>query len=95
MRSRYTAYVLGRMDYLLETWHPDTRPAELTAGSGLRWLGLAVKRVVDGGPDDSTGRVEFVARSKIGGRASRLHETSYFEKIDGRWLYCRGDLHHA
>ena len=26
MRSRYTAYVLGRTDFLLATWHPNTRP---------------------------------------------------------------------
>ena len=26
MRSRYSAFVLDRLDYLLATWHPDTRP---------------------------------------------------------------------
>ena len=26
MRSRYTAYVLRREDYLLQTWHPETCP---------------------------------------------------------------------
>ena len=36
--------------------------------------------------------VEFVARSKLGGRAHRLHEVSRFERIDGRWYYRDGDL---
>jgi len=35
--------------------------------------------------------VEFVARSKSGGRATRLHETSRFVREDGRWLYVDGD----
>ncbi len=42
MRSRYTAYTLGRGDYLLATWHNSTRPASLELGSEPRskWLGL-------------------------------------------------------
>ena len=36
--------------------------------------------------------VEFVARSKLGGRAQRLHETSRFVREDGRWYYVDGDL---
>lgn len=30
MRSRYSAYVRHLPDYLRATWHPDTRPAELS-----------------------------------------------------------------
>jgi SEC-C motif-containing protein len=33
MRSRYSAYVLGLEDYLLATWHADTRPAALDLGA--------------------------------------------------------------
>ena len=36
--------------------------------------------------------VEFVARSKTGGRAHRLHECSRFEKEGGRWNYVDGEL---
>jgi len=93
MRSRYTAYVLGHLDYLRATWHPETCPSALQPVPGLRWLGLAIRRVEGGGPQDTTGIVEFVARSKLGGRAERLHETSSFERVDGRWVYCRGELH--
>ena len=38
------------------------------------------------------GSVEFVARSKLGGRAHRLHETSRFVREDGEWFYVDGDL---
>jgi SEC-C motif-containing protein len=86
MRSRYSAYVLDLTDYLLDTWHPRTRPAAIDpTPSGLRWLGLEVRghRIED--VDHAT--VEFVARSKLAGRADRLHEVSRFERVDGRWFY--------
>lgn len=91
MRSRYSAFALEDARYLLDTWHPRTRPARIDFEAGLRWLGLQVKRQA---PIDATHAiVEFVARSKLGGRAHRLHETSRFECVDGRWCYVDGDLH--
>lgn len=86
MRSRYSAYVLGRRDYLLDTWHPSTRPALLEPEpDGHRWLGLEVRAATQA--DDTHATVEFVARGKLGGRAHRRHEISRFERVDGRWLY--------
>ena len=90
MRSRYSAYVLGLIDYLLATWHPSTAPGELELPP-LKWLGLQVRRHEQA--DDTHAVVEFVARYKIGGRAHRLHETSRFLRVDGRWLYADGDIH--
>ncbi len=90
MRSRYTAYVQDRLDYLRATWAPETCPATLAPNdAGQRWLGLEVKRhtVIDA--DHAT--VEFVARHKHGGRAQRLREVSRFERRDGRWVYVDGD----
>jgi len=91
MRSRYTAYVLDRRDHLLASWHPSTRPAAIEPPPpGLRWLGLEVKGTRATGPDTAT--VEFVARSKLGGRAHRLHETGRFVREEGRWAYVDGDV---
>jgi SEC-C motif domain protein len=91
MRSRYSAYVLERADYLRDTWHTSTRVDEpLGIGEGVRWLGLEVRRHVQ--HDESHASVEFVARSKLGGRAMRLHETSRFVREAGRWFYVDGDL---
>lgn len=91
MRARYSAFVLDRLDYLLATWHPTTRPAALEPNeSGLRWLGLTVRhhRVLAA----DRAEVSFVARSKLGGRAHRLEEISRFVREDGRWFYVDGDL---
>jgi SEC-C motif-containing protein len=91
MRSRYSAFVLGLRDYLLATWHASTRPASLEIDPpGLKWLGLDVRRHEQQDADHAT--VEFVARSKLGGRAQRLHEISRFVREDGRWFYVDGDL---
>ncbi len=92
MRSRYSAFVRGLGAYLQDTWHPDRRPAAVPEFEpGLRWLGLEVKRHVVTGEDRA--EVEFVARSKFGGRAHRLHETSRFVREAGQWFYVDGDVH--
>ncbi|WP_038010782.1 YchJ family protein [Thauera sp. 63] len=96
MRSRYTAFVLQRGDYLLATWHPDTRPANLELDEEPRpkWIGLEVRRTATiAGREPPAAEVEFVARYRVGGRAHRLHETSRFLLQDGRWYYVDGIIH--
>jgi len=93
MRSRYSAYVRADVDYLLETWHPDTRPPalDLVEAGKTRWLGLEVKRHAMTGPDRAM--VEFVARYKVGGAAAvRQHELSHFVCEHGRWYYYDGEF---
>ncbi len=89
MRSRYSAYALGLMHYVHASWHASTRPPlpDFVHDASTRWLGLEVRKFVPGA-DEAT--VEFVARSKTGGRAQRLHEVSRFVKEDGRWFYIDG-----
>jgi SEC-C motif-containing protein len=92
MRSRYSAFVLGDLAYLLDTWHPSTRPPHLDGNEDdLKWLGLTIKK--HHVTDQHHATVEFVARSRYQGRPQRLHETSRFECIDGHWHYIDGDIH--
>jgi SEC-C motif-containing protein len=86
MRSRYSAFCLERADYLMRTWHPSTRPAEVTFDPGVKWLGLEVRahRQIDA----DHAEVEFVARQRdMSGRALRLQERSRFVRETGRWYY--------
>lgn len=82
MRSRYSAYVVGERGYLLQTWHPTTRPVSLTL-DGTRWTRLEVVGTSGGGMLDSEGTVHFRAHHRDG----VLEEHSRFVRDRGRWSY--------
>lgn len=89
MRSRYSAYVRSLHGYLLDTWHPSTRPASLDGDPpAVKWLGLEVREHTQQDPDHAT--VEFVARSRTAAGAQRMHEISRFVREGGRWYYVDG-----
>jgi SEC-C motif-containing protein len=91
MRSRYSAYVLQRADYLLASWHPSTRPQALSFDDAPTWIGLQLRRhhVIDA----THAEVEFIARFRVGGgSARRMHERSRFVHEDGRWYYVDGEM---
>ncbi len=91
MRSRYSAFVLLDEDYLRYSWHPDTCPKNIHLHIETNWLGLSIKNTEDGQPGDKNGRVEFIARYKIDGKATRLHENSRFTRFNNRWVYLDAD----
>tara|TARA_R110002072_G_scaffold301164_3_gene480268 strand:- start:54263 stop:54667 length:405 start_codon:yes stop_codon:yes gene_type:complete len=93
MRSRYSAFALGGLgDYLLQTWHPDTRPAVSAAVMGAAdtdWIRL---EVVDSQQQGNTATVEFKAFWRDeNGQIQLHHEKSRFVRQDGRWLYVDAD----
>jgi SEC-C motif-containing protein len=90
MRSRYSAFALGHADYLLETWHPTTRPRTLELDQGFRWTGLDVLRTTRGALLDHEGTVEFRAHYVAAGRSGAQHEASRFVREDGAWRYLDG-----
>jgi SEC-C motif-containing protein len=91
MRSRYSAYARADADYLFRTWHPRTRPHEISPDSGIVWSGLEVLDTDAGGEGDESGEVEFLAHFESAGRVDTLHERSRFERRAGRWFYVDGD----
>ncbi|WP_231916943.1 YchJ family protein [Nocardioides scoriae] len=80
MRSRYTAYAVGDIDHVWRTWHPRTRPPQVTHDPSTTWTRLEVLEAVDD-------VVEFVASWRDDGGAGRLHERSLFARRAGRWFY--------
>ena len=90
MRSRYTAYSLGKELYLLNTWHESTRPLQLglDQDKAIKWAGLEILSAPS--TNNNEGFVEFVARFKQNGKAGKLHERSRFIKDADRWFYVNG-----
>ena len=92
MRSRYSAYVLANGNYLHRSWHASTRPTKKSLQQLLptQWTDLTIVRTEQGGLNDTTGLVEFVARYQEGLQIKQLHETSRFVREGGRWFYIEG-----
>lgn len=84
MRSRYAAYAVSDRDHLFRTWHPRTRPADLSIDPELTWVGLEIH---GSGTEGDRGWVEFTARFRHGGRFGELREHSVFQRRRGRWVY--------
>ena len=65
MKSRYSAFVKKRGDYLLATWHPSTCPKdEVLMPDSIKWLGLTVESFQDG---EREAWVTFKAKGKDNG----------------------------
>lgn len=88
MRSRYSAYALKLPDYILQTWHTDTRPATLTQEDlkGIKWLKLQVLSHTPVDADNAL--VKFVATFQSGQqKKEQLTEHSQFVRVNDRWFY--------
>ncbi|BDI22884.1 YchJ family protein [Herbiconiux sp. L3-i23] len=93
MRSRYSAFVLGCGDYLLDSWHPSTRPRSVSTDDDTAWRRLQIVDVVAGTAADEEGVVEFRATYRSsGGGVNVLHERSRFRRVGGAWKYVDGDI---
>lgn len=94
MRSRYCAYALGEVDYLMATTAPESPHAvddrqrwvsELSAFClGTRFTSL---KIVSHSEDGDAGHVHFQAGLLQAGHAHTMEERSTFRKAHGRWLY--------
>ncbi|MBC7396623.1 MAG: YchJ family protein [Bdellovibrionales bacterium] len=97
MRSRYSAYVAGKIGYIAETNDPQAkddfdREAAETWSKESEWLGLEIVAAKEGQPGDPEGEVEFIARYKAAGVEHTHHEVSLFRpdlKTKG-WYYVDG-----
>ena len=95
MRSRYSAYFFRRVEYLVDTTHPDTRVSNLRkeledSVHQINWSHLEIVGTSKGGKEDKVGKVEFVASYFVNGELNELHETSRFKRFKGAWKYLDG-----
>lgn len=98
MRARYTSYVVGAIDFIIDTCDrgenvPDIdRRATEDWSRESTWHGLKVLRCEKGDEADDEGVVEFEADYTLHGMRDRHHETATFKRVDGKWLYETGAL---
>jgi SEC-C motif-containing protein len=95
MRSRYSAFAKGELDYVQKTHHPDTRNDLDMEGVkswalNSEWLGLEILEKEAGAENDSEGKVEFRCRFNFNGSEQTHHELSTFRKSDGVWYFVDG-----
>jgi SEC-C motif-containing protein len=99
MRSRYTAYTLCEVAYILDTTHPSTR-RQYNAQSikewatSSNWQGLVIISTDKGSVLDTKGYVEFKARYTDAEKQQHIHhEYSRFEKIGDSWFFVEGKVY--
>ena len=99
MRSRYSAYVLGRYQWLVDSTHPDYRDdisvEKLTEqASDVLWLRLDVGRTENSVPAGQNGElfdvVEFHAYYEMEGIPRQLGERSFFARHEDKIYYVDG-----
>jgi SEC-C motif-containing protein len=96
MRSRFTAYAMGKADYLAATTATAEREKldveELERYCrAVRCISLKVLSTERGGPLDETGVVVFHAKLLINGKRMLHWERSRFVREEGRWVYLDGE----
>lgn len=92
MRSRYSAFCCGNVEYLLQTHLTDYPAAQAEAQirdtiASTQWLKLDVRQAKTAG---NTGEVEFIAHYRDQRGLAQLRERSEFLKKEGRWYYTKG-----
>lgn len=96
MRSRYSAYAKGEIQYIFASSYPDTLKEIDEKGTrewaaNCEWTNLKIIKTIDGDPQDNEGWVEFVASFKEKGINKEHHELSNFKKKDGVWYFVDGE----
>jgi SEC-C motif-containing protein len=97
MRSRYTAFATGRVDYIFETHDPERR-GDIDENStndwskNSEWLGFELVSSEAGGPTDDAGVIEFVARYKVKGVSIDHRERAVFRRAGDRWYFVDGQI---
>jgi len=95
MRARYCAFAKKEIDYLDRTYHPSTL-SEFDPDSARNWaeesewVGLEIRSTEGGMAEDRSGKVEFVARYRIGDDEIAHHEIASFRKENDVWLFVDG-----
>lgn len=94
MRSRFSAYALSLVEYIVDTTDPS---GPMWQADGVAWRAEIHRfcrdtrfrelRVLERGQEGDEGRVRFRCLLVVGQEEAELSEDSRFCRVDGRWLY--------
>lgn len=92
LRARYTAFVRGEVDFVVNTHHSRTRHEVKREdiedwSRNSRWLGLKIAQVDGGRAGDQQGTILFCAQYVAEGKPQDHWEQSVFEKENGEWRF--------
>ncbi|HAH22389.1 MAG TPA: Sec-C motif domain protein [Prolixibacteraceae bacterium] len=95
MRSRYIAFTMANVEYLMRSHHSTTRPIKEQQrikkwAQSVQWLGLVILNSEKGEVDDTIGYVEFRALYLEDGQMQEIHERSLFKRENHQWVYVSG-----
>lgn len=90
MQSRFSAYAERKEQYVLQTWHPSSRPETVNMQQMPQWIGL---QIVSKSSVGNRGTVEFKATYSTKEGIGVLHETSSFIRENNQWFYVDGKQH--
>ena len=96
MRSRYSAFVEGNVDYIMTTHDPDTvhqidREVTEQWAKQSELKSLEILDTEKGGPEDSFGRVDFCATYELKGSSVAHRESATFRKHKDTWYFVDGE----
>jgi len=96
MRSRYTAFALHLVDYIIRTTHPQNEKKNLPEELWRNEIALFCEhtqftqlKILSFCEMDHHGVVSFVAHFSQNGQKLCQKENSYFEKVGEEWLYVK------
>ena len=95
MRSRYVAFTQANIDYLMQSHFSKTRPSKERKSIGkwaklVNWMGLTIVNTQAGELNDKEGFVEFKAVFIENGKLEQIHEKSFFQRENQKWVYVSG-----
>jgi SEC-C motif-containing protein len=95
MRSRYTAYTVHAIDYIIKTSLDENERIDYKEtkdwSENSKWLGLKIVSTNRGSITDTEGTVEFEASFEKDGLKEIHHETARFSKKGEKWMYKDGE----
>ena len=98
MRSRYSAYAVGDVDYIVNTTDPEGEAWEEDEVEWRESVAQFARRcdfygvdILSCEVDGDRGTVKFHAKLKRARADTSFTELSYFVRQDGRWLYTSGE----